>query len=255
MGEFFSVPVAVVLTATVIATVSDIRRFKISNWLTLSLMISGLIYHGISRGAVGLEESVLGLVTGIAILLVFFLMGGMGAGDVKLMGSAGAWLGLHTVLYVFLASALAAGVYAVVLMVVCGRFQETWIHLRILGRRLMLVGKYLGADDRLETVLKSSDRYRRVIPFAAMMTTGLVFLLLVSWLARGKEPTPSQESQLPGSRPPPAASPRQTPALFPQEISSQEPVSLSIIPPGKEIGPSRLTSFPAGAIPTRAPGS
>jgi prepilin peptidase CpaA len=190
--------------------------------MTLSLMISGLFYHAISQGAVGLGESALGLVTGIGILLVFFLMGGMGAGDVKLMGSAGAWLGLQKILYVFLASALIAGVYALVLMVICGRFHETWIHLRILGRRLMLVGKYLGADDRLETALKSSDRYRRVIPFAAMMAAGLVFLLLYSWLARGEEPAPSQKLQQPGSRPPPATSPLQTPALFPQKISSQE---------------------------------
>ena len=115
----------------------------------------------------------------------------------------------------------------------------------------MLVGKYLGADDRLETVLKSSDRYRRVIPFAAMMTTGLVFLLLVSWLARVRNLLPPRNRNCRGAGLLQRRPHDKPPALFPQEISSQEPVSLSIIPPGKEIGPSRLTSFPAGAIPTR----
>jgi prepilin peptidase CpaA len=175
-------PLAVVLVGVLIASVTDIWKFKVHNALTLPLLVSGLVYHtvfhpGCSDGWAGLSNSVLGMLFGFACLLIFFIMGGMGAGDVKLMAGVGAWLGMPLTLHVFIASSLAAGAYAVVLLTIGHNLRETWTNLQILWIRLAMVGRHLGGDNRIESEVRRADR-RRLIPFAAMMAIGLIIVLI-----------------------------------------------------------------------------
>jgi prepilin peptidase CpaA len=181
-----SLPTAVVVVAALIAAVTDLTRFKVYNVLTLPLLITGLVYHGMADGPGGLALSVIGMLLGAAILLVFYIMGGMGAGDVKLMAALGAWLGMPAVLYVFLASALAAGVYALVLMLAMGSAREVLVNLQIMWQRVVTVGRHLVAEDRVESEVNRPDRRRRVIPFAAMIAVGVVTLVVISWLGGEK---------------------------------------------------------------------
>jgi prepilin peptidase CpaA len=98
------------------AVVLDVRYRKIPNILTFPVMLSGLVYHTLTNGGAGLFFSLGGLVTGLAVLMIFFLMGAMGAGDAKLMGAIGALSGTHVVLNAALISMLAGGVYALILI-------------------------------------------------------------------------------------------------------------------------------------------
>ena len=182
MGQALSIPVGIVLIASLIAAVTDVWKFKVHNLLTLPLLASGLVYHGIANGAEGLAGSALGVLCGFAIMLVFYLMGGMGAGDVKLMAGVGAWLGMPLTFVVFLASALAAGVYAIVLVVAYGRFRETWVNLKILCHRLAAIGRHLGAEDHIEATAGRDDRRTRLIPFGAMVAVAIIALLAWSLL-------------------------------------------------------------------------
>lgn len=75
------------------AVVEDLRFRTISNWTTLGAMAAGLLYHTVTGGWSGLGSSVIGLVVGFCAFLVFYLLGGMGGGDVKLMAGFGAILG------------------------------------------------------------------------------------------------------------------------------------------------------------------
>jgi prepilin peptidase CpaA len=163
-----------VLVATLIAAATDVWSFKVYNALTLPVMLSGLVYHGVIGGWSGLGHSVLGLAFGFTLLLLFYAMGGMGAGDVKLMAAIGAWLGMPLTFYVFIASALAGGVYAVVLLVLSGGIQEAVIHMQILWLRMTALGRHLGADDRIEAEVKRDDRRKRLVPFAAMVAVGVI---------------------------------------------------------------------------------
>ena len=183
MASALSLPVTIVLVASLAAAVTDVWKFKVHNLLTLPLLLSGLAYHGLAGGAPGLAGGVLGALFGFGILIAFYAMGGVGAGDVKLMAAVGAWLGMPLTLYVFLASALAAGCYAVVLIVACGRIRETWLNLLIVWHRLAALGRHLGAEERAEAQVNQADRRRRVIPFAAMIALGLVALLVAAWAA------------------------------------------------------------------------
>jgi prepilin peptidase CpaA len=175
-----TIPVAVVLLAVLIATATDLYRYKLYNVFTFPLLLTGLVYHGVTGGMPALWDSVLGALFGFSVLIVFHLMGGVGAGDVKLMAAIGAWLGVLLTFVLFLAASLAAGVYAVVLILAFGRVRETWVNLQVGWLRLKALGRQLAAEERVEEAVKDPDRRRRVIPFAAMVAVGLFALLVWS---------------------------------------------------------------------------
>jgi prepilin peptidase CpaA len=172
--------IIVVLAFVGVTAVTDVWKFKIYNALTLPLLCMGLIYHGLAGGAAEFTGSFLGALFGFAVLLTFYAMGGMGGGDVKLMAAVGAWLGMPQTFYVFIASSLAAGCYALCLIIAHRTAGETWVGFQVLWHRIMAFGRYLGAEDRVETALSRADRARRVIPFAAMVAVGVVATLVWS---------------------------------------------------------------------------
>jgi prepilin peptidase CpaA len=173
-------PVAVVLGATLFLALIDVRKYKIYNVFTYPLLLAGLIYNGWAGGTAGLADALLGTLLGFGILLPFYVLGGMGGGDVKLMAAIGAWLGLPLTFLVFLASSLAAGFYALILIVAYGRVREVWLNTQIAWLRLRALGRHLGTDDQIEAEVKHPDRGRRIVPFAAMIALGLFGLLVCS---------------------------------------------------------------------------
>jgi prepilin peptidase CpaA len=86
---------------------------KIPNSANLLLLLAGMSLHVYSTGASGLLFSTLGLLTGLALLLIPYLMGGMGAGDVKALAALGALLGPAAIFQVFLYMGLIGGILAV----------------------------------------------------------------------------------------------------------------------------------------------
>jgi prepilin peptidase CpaA len=176
------VPIVVVLIAALITTVTDLWKFKVYNVVTVPLLVSGLIYHSLVGGMGGFQGSLLGALFGFAVLLAFYVMGGMGAGDVKLMAAIGAWLGLPTTFHLFIASSLAAGVYSVILVVVGRGLAETLINFQILWLRLAVLGRHLGTGQRVEAEVNRPDRRHRLVPFAAMVMIGTVALIVLNIL-------------------------------------------------------------------------
>ena len=181
MDQAQLVPFVVVLLASLITTVTDVWKFKIYNAQTVPLLLSGLAYHSAVGGMPGFRASLLGALFGFSVLLVFYVMGGMGAGDVKLMAAVGAWLGLPLTFYLFIASSLAAGAYSLVLLVLGHSLVETWNNFQILWLRIVVIGRHLGTGQRVEAEIHRSDRRLRVVPFAAMVMIGSVTLLVLYW--------------------------------------------------------------------------
>lgn len=179
----FTLPVTVVFATLCVAGIADWRQFKVGNWITIPFVLSGLFYHTWTQGWSGLGESVVGMLFGMGILLLFYVLGGMGAGDVKLMAGGGAWLGMPLTLGLLIAGGLAAGIYALILIVVSARVGDTYLRLKILWLRLRAVGRYLGSEERVETAVQAPDRRTKVVPFAAMLAVGMaVWLGLAVWL-------------------------------------------------------------------------
>ena len=94
------------------ATIDDLRRRAVANWINLAAMVGGLTYHTWRHGFRGLAWSAGGAAVGFAIFLVFYLAGGMGGGDIKLMAAFGALLGPAGILLGALLAAPIGGAMA-----------------------------------------------------------------------------------------------------------------------------------------------
>ncbi len=101
-----------VLLLTVVAAIWDLAERRIPNALTVAAMIAGLAGHALAGGKGGLGWSAGGLAVGFALLAVPVFMGGMGGGDLKLMGAVGALVGPRLALDIALISGIAGGVLA-----------------------------------------------------------------------------------------------------------------------------------------------
>ena len=102
---------------------TDIFYKRILNVFTYPAVIIALSYHFINNGAGGLLFGVSGLMIGIGLWIVPYLMGGMGAGDAKLMGAVGCILGPKGVFNASVLIAIFGGLYAVSIILINGKFQ------------------------------------------------------------------------------------------------------------------------------------
>jgi prepilin peptidase CpaA len=96
-----------------LAVYLDIRTSRVPNWLTLAAMCIGPFVHSLLEGAQGAMFSLSGLGAGLALFFIFYLTGGMGAGDVKLMGAIGAVVGPYGAFMSGILALMLGGIYAV----------------------------------------------------------------------------------------------------------------------------------------------
>ena len=123
--------VAALLVASV-ACAFDLRTRRIPNWLTFGAAAAGLVFQVVTGGTSGLERGVGGWAAGIALMLAPYLLGGMGAGDVKLVGALGAWLGPGDTFWVAMYTGIAGAVMAVVVGAWHGYLRQAWSNLWLL---------------------------------------------------------------------------------------------------------------------------
>ena len=167
---------AVVLGFVSCAAWIDGRTRRIPNWLTVSGFAVGVALHlclaGWRGGLFALEGSVLGLL----VLLPLVLLRALGAGDWKLMGALGAFVGPVMLWFVLLASVLVAGVMAVVQMVMAGRVRET---LRNVGLLIMGFFAY-GFRAHPEISIDNPDALK--LPFGVAVAIGtLICFVAANW--------------------------------------------------------------------------
>ncbi|MGB6131214.1 MAG: prepilin peptidase [Acidobacteriaceae bacterium] len=116
---------AAALAIALIGAIFDVRSRRIPNLLTLPGILVGLALHLVLGGWRGMGMAALaGLICGV-LFLIFWLAGGMGAGDVKLITAVGCTAGMPHIFYLLVLTALAGGVMAVGLALWRGRLKET----------------------------------------------------------------------------------------------------------------------------------
>jgi prepilin peptidase CpaA len=140
-------PIVVVCIGMVLAAVIDGWAFKVPNWLTLSLVLSGWglgllhsMHIGVDAGVGGLGISMLCTAIGFALLFPLLAIVGMGQGDVKMLMGFGAWIGaffgtdnsiaVEILIYSFCLGAIVGGVCGLVMMVLRRKFRKNLSNFR-----------------------------------------------------------------------------------------------------------------------------
>ncbi|MCY2954635.1 MAG: A24 family peptidase [Planctomycetota bacterium] len=159
------------------ATIGDLRRRRIPNWLTLAIAATGLMQTLTSCATISPWQSIGGLLVGLALTLALFALGALGGGDVKLLAAAGTWVGPLLVFQVFLAAALV-GMLIVLIQSLCqGRLRVLLQNTLLLIINLVHI-RELGIEHTQATG-QSCRSVDKPLPYAVPVLIALVAMLLV----------------------------------------------------------------------------
>jgi prepilin peptidase CpaA len=150
------------------ACVDDLRRRQISNWIPGSAFVSGLALQTVQHGWRGAGSALLGTLAGAGVFLIFYLLGGMGGGDVKLMAGFGALLGAKRLFEAALWTAGCGGVMALA-VIATGLIRDFWVQSKCARGT---------AGSEPAAASEKQDQRRDSIPYAPAIAAG-VWLSLV----------------------------------------------------------------------------
>ena len=113
------------IVLSLIAGYTDLRSRRIPNWLTVPGFAVGVLASALLGGWSGLKNSLLGTGLAFALLLPFWLLRSLGAGDLKFAAALGAYTGPGRLIDILIGSVFVAGVMALTLVIYKGRLLET----------------------------------------------------------------------------------------------------------------------------------
>jgi prepilin peptidase CpaA len=168
------------LAALVIAAGSDLRSRRIPNSLTLPLALSGLLLAGLpssrAEGAISFGGAAAGLGVGLAVPFVFFAIGALGAGDVKLLAAVGAWVGVKPILIIMLAAAIIGGVLAVVQALMQRRLALVLGNTTLLAMNLVNVRRF--GTARVVAMSAESPSLNNALPYGVAIALATVCFIV-----------------------------------------------------------------------------
>jgi len=159
------VPQLLTLVVLAVACAFDLRTRRIPNFLTFGGAALAVLYAGTAHGFAGLTHSVGGWLAGVCIFLPLFVLGGLGAGDVKLMACVGAFVGPRQALWSALYAALAVGVVAIVVAMGTGYLRTAVDNMYLLLSHFRVAG--IRPHPELTLERGKGPRLPYAIPIAA----------------------------------------------------------------------------------------
>ena len=179
------VPFFVICVCALVASFSDVREFKVYNALTFPCFFAGILFYSITQGWTGLGYSLGGAALGFVILVLPYLLGGLGAGDVKFVMAMGTWLGSQLLFPALIIGCIATGIYSMVLILKNGGAKDVVLNVQLMFLRLAAFGNNFRLNDQFESVQdikKSPERRKRLIPFSAMFSLGIIGSFAIQFL-------------------------------------------------------------------------
>jgi prepilin peptidase CpaA len=154
------------------AAITDLQSRRVPNWLVAVGAAAGLALNAWASGGAGVGRSLLGGVVGFCIFLPFFLLRGMGGGDVKLMGALGMCLGVAGIVQTALLASIAGALLAMAVAARHGALGRTFANT---GRLLRF---WLSHGPRPSEELSLDNPQALKIPYAAPIAVAAVLVVL-----------------------------------------------------------------------------
>jgi prepilin peptidase CpaA len=178
------IPYAPLLALLVWAAVEDARHRVIRNWLTVSLILSGLLQSIGPAGTVSPGASALGILTAFGLLIVPFAVGAVGGGDLKMLAGIAAWVGPLPVLEIFVIEKVIGLAIVLVQAGAAGKLRALFRNSAVLAVNLAHVGS-LGVDHARESgqTFRSIDR---PLPYAVPTLAATALVLWVTIFSGGR---------------------------------------------------------------------
>lgn len=171
--DYWYVVAAVLIPGTLLASWIDYSQRRVPNWLNLALIVCGFAAQAAYFGWPGVTTGFWGMLTGFGLLIVPWMMHGMGAGDVKLMAAIGVWLGPLLTLLSFALGAVIGGVVSIVMIVSSGRLRMACANLGVIvakcSSRQTLFSEFGSA--------KSFGTTSQLLPYGVPLTAGTWLVL------------------------------------------------------------------------------
>ena len=164
----------VVTLVLIVAAVIDGIKLKVPNWLTFPFIVSGWIYSGIAFGWEGVGISLVGTLVGLGLLLPAYAIGGMGAGDVKLLAGVGAWMHAADTSWAFAFSAVVGALMAVGMVLYRKAFHKHAIQFWMILQEILTV-KDPNQLSRIAAERKSS---MLLLPYGIPIAIGSIMYFL-----------------------------------------------------------------------------
>lgn len=173
MSEAITLKSVIVVIVGIAACVTDLRSRRIPNVLTFGAAAAALAYGAVVGGWWGLGMAALGWLVGAAAFIIPFALGGLGAGDVKLLAALGAWLGPAGAFWLALYTGVAGGVMAIAVALGTGYLRQAFSNVSL----LLMHWRVAGLRSLPEISLEGSKGPR--LAYALPIFAGLVATL---WL-------------------------------------------------------------------------
>lgn len=162
-------PLIVVLILSAWAAYTDAKSRKILNLATFPSIVLGIGFYTITDGVPGLWFSLLGMIVGFMILFIPYLIGGIGAGDVKMLAAIGALGGWPFAVAAFLWAAIFGGLYALFLVIKHNQF-------KLVMKRLVYLRLFVKSD--MGSVALKSGSLQTSLPYGVAIALGVVSVLI-----------------------------------------------------------------------------
>lgn len=148
----------------------DGKELRVPNWLTFPMVLSGLIYGTCVGGLSGLGAALLGMLVGLITMLPIYAVGGMGAGDVKLMAGLGAWLGWNVAFNAFIWTVFTGAIMALIMVAFSGEWRKHY------GQFLMIWNEWTTIRDPKKLSEIAAERKPRMylLPYGIPMTVASI---------------------------------------------------------------------------------
>jgi prepilin peptidase CpaA len=172
-------PVWFVTVTLVVAAVIDGLKLKVPNWITFPMIISGWIYSATLSpfaGWEGLMFSLIGTAVGLGLLLPLYAIGGMGAGDVKLLAGIGAWVWGTVTLYAFVVSAIVGGLIAVLMVLVRRKWGKHQSQFWMICNEILTVKD----PEKLAAIAAERKPTMMLLPFGIPIAIGTIAYFAVT---------------------------------------------------------------------------